>query len=152
MELKGKISLYKDGNKTIVVIDDTVEDMPRLVSNLLYGICQQELPVTEITGLNPVAEKNEEPVIRPDEEFTPDFLTAGIENTDESAEDTSPAPIENNLGDHIVTMNGKYKVAGLTISEIYAKDSDWLKWIAEKSVSKHSDVAKIKEFMAMQNK
>lgn len=151
MELKGKISLYKDGNKTIVVIDDTVEDMPKLVSNLLYGICQQEIPATEITGLTAVAEKNEEPIVRPDEEFTPDFLTAGIENADENAEDNS-ATVDNNLGDHIITMNGKYKTAGLKISEIYAKDSDWLKWIAEKSVSKHSDVTKIKEFLAMQNK
>ena len=150
MELKGKISLYKDGKKTILVIDDDSINMEQLVSTILCRICNEEIHTTEISDLSPVVESDETPVINPDAEYTPDFLTSEI--TDPESETETEQVVENDdCGNHIVTMNGKYKSSGMTIQEIWDKDSGWLKWVAEKSVSKHGDVERIKAFLATKN-
>jgi hypothetical protein len=140
MELKGKISLYKDGKKTILVIDDDSPNMEEIVSSILFKIFKESSSVTEIEGLSPVVENEDPVVVNPDAEYTPDFLTETI--TETPTETETP-----DIGDHIITM-GKYKDHGLSIKAIWEKDANWLKWVAEKSTSRHGDVEKVKTFVA----
>lgn len=59
---------------------------------------------------------------------------------------------EDNGGNHVVTMKGKYQTAGLSVSEIYNKDASWVEWIAAHFVPQNDiakkDVAEIKKFVA----
>jgi Lar family restriction alleviation protein len=53
---------------------------------------------------------------------------------------------DDDVANHIVTMNGKYANSGLTIQQIYEKDAQWIEFISTKSRSRHIDVEKIKKF------
>ena len=77
--------------------------------------------------------------------------------TADPADDALPFDIEgedaeDETGNYVITMNGKYANAGLTISEIYKTDASWVEWIADNFKARNpvaeKDVAQIKKFVA----
>jgi len=97
------------------------------------------------------------------------LISATIENDDldlniddiisaEEVVDTDELPFdvsddaEDDIGNYVITMNGKYQTAGLSIAEIYAHDAGWVEWIASHFTPRNevavNDVEAIKKFLA----
>lgn len=69
------------------------------------------------------------------DESNGDFFDAEAEMEEsEESEETE------DIGNYVVTMNGKYATAGLTISEIHAQNPQWVVWVAKNFVP-HNPVA-----------
>lgn len=101
----------------------------------------------EMEALPSVIDTSDDNVIVVDEDVTPtDADTLPFNVDGESDELTS-------IGDYVITMNGKYATAGLSINEIYKKDASWVEWIADNFKARNAvaekDVAQIKKFIAM---
>lgn len=101
----------------------------------------------EMNQLPDVVDTSDDNVIVVDEDATPvDADTLPFDVDGESDELTT-------VGDYVITMNGKYATAGLSINEIYKKDASWVEWIADNFKARNAvaekDVAQIKKFVAL---
>ena len=143
MENLLNIRMYKDGEDTIVVFKNTTPEIQSIIQSVVGSIYKEIVVPNEITGLDAVSEDNTPPSIDNAEDFTPDFLTEETSVVEENQETENQ--IEN-FADHIITMNGKYASAGLTIQQIYNENPGWIEFIVKRAKSAHPDVEKIKTF------
>ena len=112
-----------DDSDTNIIVDDIVDDTVVVTEDSTEDIIvEEEVVVTE--------------------DVSDDSLPFDIE-TDDSDDD---------IGNYMITMNGKYATAGKTISEIYKTDASWIEWIAANFVPRNpvaeKDVEQIKKFVA----
>ena len=149
MEQTLNIKMYKDNKDVILVFKDATPEVENIITSVLCGICKKDVDVNEISEIAPVVEKDKVPSINNAEDFTPDFL----KNPEEDKSDVNIVVEDNeDFGNHIVTMNGKYATAGLTIQQIFEKDASWIEFMATKSKSHHQDAEKIRKFYASHKK
>lgn len=150
MEQVLNVKMYKDNKDLILVIKDTNPEIEKVVTSVLCSICNGEIDTTEISEIAPVVEKDKSPSLKNAEDFTPDFLKNP--ETDEKNEEVVVEDDNEDLGGHIVTMNGKYATSGLTIQQIFEQDAGWVEFIATKSKSRHQDAEKIRKFYTSHKK
>jgi hypothetical protein len=114
------------------IVDDTTEDI----------IVDDSNATEEVVADNTVEDVTIDDEIVVTEDTSDDSLPFDIE-TDDTAED---------VGNYMITMNGKYATAGKTINEIYKTDASWIEWIAANFVPRNpvaeKDVEQIKKFVA----
>jgi hypothetical protein len=97
---------------------------------------------------NVVVDTSEEEVIIVDEELAtpPEEEKLPFDVEDEADELTE-------VGNYVITMNGKYATSGLSIAEIYKKDASWVEWVADNFKARNpvaeKDVAQIKRFVEL---
>ena len=75
-----------------------------------------------------------------------------VSDSDELPFDDNSANAEDDVGNYVITMRGKYEKENLTISEIYKKDANWVEWISKNFVPRNDvakrDVEHLKKFVA----
>lgn len=147
-----------------LMVDDVVEDTPAektstggIVSSVIVDDSADSFEIgddnTVDTGF--IVDDSDSVVVVEDE--TSAVIKDEVVVTADPADDVLPFDIEgestdDESGNYVITMNGKYANAGLTISEIYKTDASWVEWIADNFKARNpvaeKDVAQIKKFVA----
>ena len=166
LDLPGKVF----SNMEISIIDETMVDMetgevteaPVQKSGIVSSVVKDD----DFISLDSMEEdvdvaEDVAPVV---ENVLVDDVVADIEDDvnidgigDVDSADALPFDVEeednDDCGDYVITMNGKYAGKNKTIAEIYSTDASWIEWIAANFKAHNpvaeKDVAAIKKFVAM---
>lgn len=146
------------------MVDDVVEDTPAektssggIVSSVIVDDSADSFEIGDDTTVDTgfIVDDSDSVVVVEDETDT--VVEEEVVVTADPADDALPFDIEgesteDESGNYVITMNGKYANAGLTISEIYKTDASWVEWIADNFKARNpvaeKDVAQIKKFVA----
>lgn len=147
-----------------LMVDDVVEDTPAektssggIVSSVIVDDSADSFEIGDDTTVDTgfIVDDSDSVVVVEDETDT--VVEEEVVVTADPADDALPFDIEgesteDESGNYVITMNGKYANAGLTISEIYKTDASWVEWIADNFKARNpvaeKDVAQIKKFVA----
>ncbi len=146
------------------MVDDVVEDTPAektstggIVSSVIVDDSADSFEIGDDTTVDTgfIVDDSDSVVVVEDETDT--VIDEEVVVTADPADDVLPFDIDgentdDESGNYVITMNGKYANAGLTISEIYKTDASWVEWIADNFKARNpvaeKDVAQIKKFVA----
>jgi hypothetical protein len=112
---------------------------------------ETDLPVVANTDINVDIDATSSPV---DENVVIGDVDVEIGSSDDLPFDTETE--EEDYGNHVITMSGKYSGKNKTVAEIYSTDAGWAEWIAQNFVPRNEvakkDVAAIKNYIEKRGK
>lgn len=130
------ISIYKDGNNTIVVFKETTREVEDIIKGVISAVSNQEMVETEVEHLEAL----------PAEEDTTPSVPAFMQEVNVAVDE----PV--NHGAHVIMDIKKYAGKGKTVAEVFSTDEQWLRWVANNFTPRNEtakkDVEAIKSFLA----
>lgn len=170
LDLPGKVLSNMEMSFIDDLIEETVvEEVPAETIKTSGGIVSSVITDEEDNGMNidaaviedVIDEIDTNVVVDNSEKIEDVIVDDSIEEevivTEDVSDDSLPFDVEadeseEDVGNYMITMNGKYATAGKTINEIYKTDASWIEWIAANFVPRNpvaeKDVAQIKKFVA----